>query len=116
VDDSATCIITKDWSLFQGNLVPVQVHVNTIDTSKSRQQYQGTICLELVDNANIKHVYNISDTIYDPVSNFNLLGIPKLAEYFNDGNSLPVEDVDSGAIPKLFLVCESQTHIVIVVT
>jgi hypothetical protein len=85
----------NDCSLFPGNLVPVQVHIDTIQTSKSRQWYQGTICLELIDDTNIKHTYNISNAIYDTASNFNLLGIPKLAEYFNNRNSLPGNDVDS---------------------
>ncbi len=53
------------------------------------------ICLELVDNAYIKHTYNIPDAIYNPASNFNLLGIPKLAEYFNDSNSFQGDNVDS---------------------
>jgi hypothetical protein len=95
VDNSATCIITNYRSLFPGNLVPVQVHVDTIDTSKSRQQYQETICLKLVDDANIKHAYNNLNAICDLAFNFNLLRISKLAEYFNDRNSLPGEDVDS---------------------
>jgi hypothetical protein len=51
--NSATFIITNDWSLFPGNLIPVQVHADTIDTSKTRQQYQGMICLKLINNANI---------------------------------------------------------------
>jgi hypothetical protein len=95
VDNSATCNIANDWSLFPGNLVLVQVHVDIIDTSKSRQQYWVTICLKLVNDANINHIYNIPNTIYDPASNFNLLRIPKLAEYFKNRNSLPGKDVDS---------------------
>jgi hypothetical protein len=95
VDNSVTYIIANNRSLFPSTLVPVQVHINTIDISKSRQQYQGTFCLKLVDDANIKHVYNIPNAIYDPASNFNLLGVPKLAEYFNDRNSLPGKEVDS---------------------
>ncbi len=95
MDDSATHIITNDHSLFPGNLVPLQVHVDTIETSKSRQWYQGIICLKLIDDANIKHTYDIPGPIYNPALNFDLLGIPKLAEYFNDRNSLPGNNVDS---------------------
>jgi hypothetical protein len=69
VDNSVTCIITNNWSLFPGNLVLVQLHVDTIDTSKSRQQYQETVCLELVNNINTKHIYNIPNAIYNPASN-----------------------------------------------
>ena len=39
VDNSATCIITNDRSLFPGPLVAVQVQVDTIESSKSRQRY-----------------------------------------------------------------------------
>jgi hypothetical protein len=43
VDNSATCIISNKWSLFPGELVPVQVTVNTVENSQSRQQYKGII-------------------------------------------------------------------------
>jgi hypothetical protein len=82
VNKSATCIITNDCSLFLGNLIPVQVTVDTIQNSKTRQCYKGTLCLGLVDDANIKHTYDIPGAIYDTAPNFNLLGIPKLAKYF----------------------------------
>jgi hypothetical protein len=83
VDNSATCIIAS-----------VQVTVNTIENSKTRQHYKGTIHLKLVDDANIKYTYDIPGAIYDPASNFNLLGISKLAKYFKDWNSLPGDGVD----------------------
>ncbi len=93
VNNSATCIITNDQSLFPGNLVPVQVTVNTIENSKIRQHYKGTICLEFVDDANNKYTYDIPGAIYDQASNFNLFGIPKHAKYFNDMNSLPRDGI-----------------------
>ena len=108
VDNSATCIITNDRSLFPGPLVAVQVQVDTIESSKSRQRYQGTIRLELVDDGNVKHIYDIPDAIYDPASNFNLLGIPKLAEFFNDRNSLPGDDVDSDGTTVKSSGCRSR--------
>ena len=108
VDNSATCIITNDRSLFPGQLIPVQVHVNTIESSQSRQRYQGTIRLELVDDGNVKHIYDIPDAIYDPASNFNLLGIPKLAKFFNDRNSLPGDDMDSDGTTVKSSGCRSR--------
>ena len=108
MDNSATCIITNDRSLFPGPLVAVQVQVDSIESSKSRQRYQGTIRLELVDDGNVKHIYDIPDAIYDSASNFNLLGIPKLAEFFNDRNSLPGDDVDSDGTTVKSSGCRSR--------
>ena len=108
VDNSATCIITNDRSLFPGKLVPVQVQVDTVASSTSRQRYQGTIRLELVDDGNVKHVYDIPGAIYDPASNFNLLGIPTLADFFNDRNSLPGDDVDCDGTTVKSSGCRSR--------
>jgi len=59
-----------------------------------RQQYEGTIRLELVDDSNVAHTYKIPGAIYDPSS--NLFGIPKLADFFKDRDYLQGDDVDSG--------------------
>ena len=76
--------ITIKWSLFVGNLTSVNVKVNTIKATQMIQQYEGTIRLELVDDSNVAHTYKIPGVIYDPSSQFNLLGIPKLADFFKD--------------------------------
>ncbi len=94
VDNSATCIITNKRSLFVGNLTSVNVKVNTIKATQMRQQYEGTIRLELVDDSNVAHTYKIPGAIYDPSS--NLFGIPKLADFFKDRDYLQGDDVDSG--------------------
>ncbi len=95
VDNSATCIITSERLLFIGNLVPVQVQVDTIEATQVRQRYEGTLRLELVNDANVKHTYDVPGAIYDPSSKFNFLGIPKLAEFFQDKDYIPGDDVDS---------------------
>ena len=101
VDNSATCIITNEWSLFVGNLTSVNVQVNTIEATQVRQRYEGTVRLEIVDDSNVAHTYDIPGAIYDPSLQFNLLSIPKLADFFQDKDYLPGDDVDSdGTIVK----------------
>jgi hypothetical protein len=95
VNNLATCIISNERSLFPGELVPVQVTVDTVENSQSRQQYKEIIQLELVDDSNAKHIYNIPGVIYDPKSNFNLLGVSFLANFFQDKDSLPGNVVNS---------------------
>jgi hypothetical protein len=95
VDNSSTCIITNEWSLFVGNLTSVNVQVDTIKATQVRQQYEGTIRLKIVDDSNVAHTYDIPGAIYDPSLQFNLLGIPKLADFFQDKDYLPGDDVDS---------------------
>ncbi len=97
VDNLATCIISYERSLFPGELVPVQVTVDTLENSQPRQQYEGIIQLELVDDSNAKQIYDIPGVIYDPKSNFNLLGVSFLADFFQDRDSLPGNNVDSDA-------------------
>jgi hypothetical protein len=95
VDNSATCIITNERSLFVRTLTTVNVKVDTIEATQVRQRYEGTIRLELVNDSNVTHSYDIPGAIYDPSSKFNLLGIPKLADFFKDKDYLPGDDVDS---------------------
>jgi hypothetical protein len=51
--------------------------------------------LNLVDNAHLRHNYNVPGAIYNPALNFNLLGIPKLAVYFNDKDYIPGNSINS---------------------
>jgi len=41
------------------------------------------------------YVYEIPGAIYDPETQFNLIGVPFLAAYFGDGGKAPDDDVDS---------------------
>jgi hypothetical protein len=63
--------------------------------------------LELVDDANIKHIYDVPGAIYDPSSKFNLLGISKLADFFNDKNYISGNDVDSNGTTVKSSGCRS---------
>jgi hypothetical protein len=110
VNNSATCIIANERSLFIGNLVPVQVQVDTIKATQVRRRYEEMIPLELVNDANVKHTYDIPRTIYDPSPKFNLLGIPMLADFFNNKDYIPGDDVDSdGTAIKSSSCCSRLT-------
>ena len=108
VDNSGTCIITNEWSLFVGTLTNVNVKVDTIEATQVRQQYEGMIRLDLVDDFNVTHSYDIPGAIYDPSSKFNLLGIPKLADFFKDKDYLPGDDVDSDGTTVKSSGCRSR--------
>jgi len=110
IDNSATCIICNERSLFVGTLRPENYKVETVQTTVSQKCYAGTIRLELVDDSNDTHVYEILEAMYDPNTQFNLIGIPFLAAYFNDTNCSAGDDVDadgitiksSGCVPNSF--------------
>jgi hypothetical protein len=64
--------------------------------------------LKLVDDSNVAHSYDIPGAIYDPTSQFNLLGIPKLADFFKDKDYLPGDDVDSDGTTVKSSGCRSR--------
>ena len=107
IDNFATCIITNEWSLFVCNLTLVNVQVDTTEAMQVRRRYEGTICLKIVDDSNVAHIYDIPGAIYDPSSQFNLLGIPKLADFFHDKGYLPGDDVDSAGTTVKSSGCHS---------
>jgi hypothetical protein len=88
------CVITNKQSLFVRKLTSDQVKVNIIDASAKKCQYKVTICLELIDDKNVKHTYNIPSAIYNQHLNFDLFGIPKLAAFFNNKDYIPSNNVD----------------------
>ena len=95
IDNSATCIICNVRSLFVGELCPENFAVETVHGSASRKRYAGTIRLELVDDAQTVHVHEIPGAIYDPETQFNLIGVTFLAAHFGNGGGAPDDDVDS---------------------
>jgi hypothetical protein len=48
-----------------------------------------------VDDAQIAHVYEIPGDIYDPETQFNLIGVPFLEAHFGNGGGAPDDDVNS---------------------
>jgi hypothetical protein len=84
IDNSATCIISNVRLLFVGPMHPKTIHIKTVSRDDTGMRYHGTIHLELIDNANIKHTYDMPNAIYDPYTNFNILGVPFLVNFFGD--------------------------------
>ena len=83
VDNSATCIICNDKSMFVGDLHPGKSTVLT-SNGENAPALEGTIRLVLTDDEGANHQYDIPDCLYDPESPFNLLGISALSKYFGD--------------------------------
>ena len=108
IDNSATCIICNERSLFVGPLLPENYRVETVQATVSQKRYAGTIRLELVDDSNATHVYEIPEAIYDPQTQFNLIGIPFLAAYFNDTNCSAGDDVDADGTTIKSSGCRSK--------
>jgi len=73
INNCTTCIICNERSLFVGPLQPENYRVETVQTTVLQKRYAGTICLELGDDSNATHVYEIPETIYDPTTQFNLI-------------------------------------------
>jgi hypothetical protein len=67
-------------------------------------RYAGTILLELVDDSNATHVYEIPEAIYDPQTQFNLIGIPFLAAT----NCSAGDDVDADGTTIKSSGCRSK--------
>jgi hypothetical protein len=84
INNSVTCIISNVRLLFVGNMKPETIHIETVSRDGTGTQYHGRIRLELTDDANIKHTYDMPNAIYDPYTNFNILGIPFLGNFFGD--------------------------------
>jgi hypothetical protein len=84
INNLATCIISNVRSLFVGNMKSKTIHIETVSRDGTGTGYRGTIHLELTDDANIKHTYDVPNAMYDPYTNFNILGIPFLGNFFGD--------------------------------
>jgi len=106
--NSATCIICNEWSLFVGTLQPENYSVETVQATVSQKRYAGMIRLELDDDSNDIHEYEIPEAIYDPNTQFNFIGIPFLAAYFNDMNCSAGDDVDADGTTIKSSGCRSK--------
>ncbi len=108
IDNSATCIICNERSLFVGPLRPENYRVETVQATVSQKRYAGTIRLELVNDSNATQLCEIPEAIYDPNTQFNLIGIPFLAAYFNDTNCSAGDDVDADGTTIKSSGCRSK--------
>ncbi len=79
-----TGIIINVYKLFIGPLAPTKVTLETVERLTIKTKLVGTIRLNLMDNANIHHTFNIPDCIFDPEFPINILVIPFLEKYFGD--------------------------------
>ncbi|KAL7523705.1 hypothetical protein ACHAXR_000296, partial [Thalassiosira sp. AJA248-18] len=58
--------------------------LTTADSDGIKQRYIGTFKLHLTDDANVTHTYEVPNCIYDPSTNFNIIGVPFLQKFFDD--------------------------------
>ena len=86
VDSGADCIISHVRDLFE-DLTPVEVTIATANGTEVRTRYTGTFNLQLPDDSGTIHSYKIPDTVYDPYTHYNILGIAKLSKFFGDSAS-----------------------------
>jgi hypothetical protein len=94
VDNSATCIICNDRSMFIGDLSPSKAEVLTSNGQNVPPQ-EGTLRLVLEDDTGVQHQYDIPGALYDPESPFNLLGVPFFSKYFGDAETMGTK-IESG--------------------
>ena len=83
--------------------------LETAEGTSASTKLVDIIRLVLTDDKNEHHTYNISGCIYDPDSPINILGIPALGNFFNDGANInkPLDDggttIKSGATKSHFV-------------
>ena len=82
IDNSATGIICNIRKLFVCPLVPTQVTLETAEGLTTKTKFVGTLRLITTCDKNDNHSYDIPNSIYDPDSPINLIGIPFLGDYF----------------------------------
>lgn len=83
LDNGANCIISGVRELFK-DLTPIYSEVNTANGKQTKPRYQGTFMLQLPDDDGTIHSYDIPDCIYDPDSEYNILGVSRLGKFFGD--------------------------------
>ncbi len=56
-----------------GPLTPTKVLLETVKGLTTKTKFVGTMQLALIDNANVHHMYDILDCIFDPESPINIV-------------------------------------------
>ena len=95
VGNSATEIICRERKLFTGHLYPMSTTLETAEGMSVSTKLVGVLRLLLTYDINKKHIYDIPGCVYDPESPLNILGVPCLGKYFDDGTDIrnpPDED------------------------
>jgi hypothetical protein len=83
LDSGADCILCNVRALFE-DLKPMDVYVKTANGTEKRERYVGTFTLQLPDDNGVMHSYKIPDAVYDPHTEYNILGVSYLCQYFGD--------------------------------
>ena len=83
VDTCANTIISNCRELFT-DLNRMKVTIDTHSGEDVRTRYVGTFRLELPDDDGKIWVYEIPDSIYDPHTDHNILGVARLSNFFKD--------------------------------
>ena len=84
VDNSATAIISNVRRLFTGPLQPRSVTVETYQGQTTKTALVGSLRLVLTDDSGSNHEYVIPESVYDPDTPMNILGVPALGKFFGD--------------------------------
>ncbi len=87
-DNSATGHICKDKSLFTGDLVPSILQVGSA-TGILTPTLMGTVTLQLTDNEEVFHSFDLTNVNYLPDSPVNLLLLWQLVELYPDASDHP---------------------------
>ena len=74
-------IMCNDRSMFPGEL---KLDRSAVETAYGVgvSRYTGTIRIIITDDSGQRMTYDIENAVYDPKSNFNILGVPCLAAHF----------------------------------
>ena len=95
VDNSATAIICSKRKLFTEHLSQMSITLESAEGMSVSTKLVGVIRLVLTDDSNKHHIYDVPSCVYDPESPLNILGVPCLGKYFDDGTDIrnpPDED------------------------
>ena len=85
VDNAATEIMYNGRKLFTGPHTLVRAALATAEGLTTTTKLVGALRLVLTNNSNEHHTYSIPGCVYDPESPLNILGVPALGEYFDNG-------------------------------
>ena len=84
----------NERKLFTGLLTPMIVTLETAEGLTKTSKLVGDLRLVLTNDSNKHHTYSIPGCVYDPESPLNILGVPVLSAYFDNGADIrsPLEE------------------------
>ena len=96
LDNSDTAIMCNERKLYPDPLTPMSATLTTAEGLPTLTQLVGALRIVLTNNSNEHHTYSIPGCIYDTEIPLNILRVPDLGAYFDDGagsRSLLEEDI-----------------------